>query len=86
MFVIKGAVMSRTQRKPYTKNTCLRNPQSLNYLKGNQAFVDSLLEEGFFPRNRETAKANPQNIPNAWDDKAVAALYEIDYCNGKIWK
>lgn len=77
--------MSKTIRSSYTKNTCLRRPQSLNYLKGNQAFVDELVEEGYFPRNRETAKSNPQNIPNAWDDKPVSALFEIDFADGKVW-
>ena len=77
--------MSRTYRSSYTKKLCLKKPKSLNYLKGNQAFVEELTNEGYFPRNRETAKANSQNIPNAWNDKPVAALYEIDFADGKIW-
>lgn len=77
--------MSRTFRNSYTKNLCLRKPKTLNYLLGNQQAVDELVDEGFTPRNRETAKANPQNIPNAWDDKAISALYEIDFAGGKIW-
>ena len=77
--------MSRTFRNPNTKNLCLRKPKSKNYLLGNQHFVEELIDEGYSPRNRETAKANPQNIPNAWDDKPVSALYEIDFAGGKIW-
>lgn len=77
--------MSRTFRNANTKNMCLRKPKTHNYLLGNQKAVDELVDAGYYPRNRETAKANPQNIPNAWDDKPVSALYEIDFAGGKIW-
>lgn len=71
--------MSKTYRNYLCARKGFKKPKSFNYLKGNQAFVDSLKQEGYSPRNREVCKANSQSIPNAWEDRAISALYEIDF-------
>ena len=69
--------MSRTKRDPYIRNLCLRHPQTLNEMKGNQAAVEELLDEGYTPRSREVARTSWKVIANAYDDVCIAALDEV---------
>jgi hypothetical protein len=75
--------MSRTKRNPNIKHKCLRRPKTRNQILQLQKAVDDLTENGFFPDNRLSSRANNGSaiIPTAWNDINIAALSEIYFPN-----
>ncbi len=65
----------------------LRALRTFSTKKAEQAAVQALVEEGYYPRPRVRARGNNKGtIPDSWDDYKISAYDELDFNNGQLFK
>lgn len=72
IIVLPLVLMSRTYRQPTYWKYPHRHPRTLNELKQVQVTND-------YYDSQYPVSIRKRNIPTAWDDQVISAIYEQDY-------